>query len=90
MKKALIAAILLAVSVPGIADMFTPSNSCYKPSKPYQFNSQWEVDNYNNEVDRYKRCIQDFIDEQNDAAQKHLDAAEEAADEWNRFVRYGY
>jgi hypothetical protein len=71
-----------------LADMFAPSHSCSKPYKPYQFNSQYEVDSFNNDVERYKNCIQNFIDEQNEAVLTHQRAADEALDAWNRFVNY--
>ena len=70
------------------ADMFTPSHSCSKPIKPYQFDSQWELDSLNDEVQRYKRCISDFADEQHEDARRHQEAAQEAIEEWNRYVNY--
>jgi len=70
------------------ADMFTPSHSCSKPYKPYQFTEQYQIDNFQYEVETYKNCIQDFVDEQNDAARNHQNAAQEAIDEWNNFVSY--
>jgi hypothetical protein len=70
------------------ADMFTPSPSCYRPSKPYQFNSQYEIDQFMDEVETYKQCINDFVEEQGDAVQNHRNAADEAIDEWNSFVNY--
>ncbi len=76
------------ISQPAFGDMFQPSHSCMKPSKPYSFNSQWEIDSFKDDVDRYKRCISDFVDEMNDAAQHHQDAASDAIDEWNSFVNY--
>jgi|GEM_PF-667534 len=69
------------------ADMFTPSHSCHKPYRPYQFTSEYEVSNYNSEVDSYKRCIEEFVDEQKDASNHHRDAAREAIEEWNSFAR---
>jgi hypothetical protein len=39
-------------------------------------------------VQRYKNCIQDFVDEQNQAIETHQQAADDAIDEWNRFVNY--
>lgn len=87
-KKLLIALALSAISLAAYADMFTPSPSCFKPSKPYQFNSQWEVDNWNDEVSNYKSCISEFVDEQNRAAANHQQAASDAIDEWNSFVQY--
>lgn len=87
-KATLIGATMLAIAFPVMADMFTPSHSCSKPYKPYQFNSQWELDNFNDEVQSFKRCISDFVDEQNEAAQRHQEAASDAIDEWNNFVNY--
>lgn len=69
------------------ADSYQPSPSCSKPYKPYQFNSKWELDNFNNEVDRYKRCIKEFVEEQQQAVENHRSAARDAVDEWNRYVR---
>jgi hypothetical protein len=89
MNRYLIIGIALVVSsFATYADMFTPSPSCFKPSKPYQFNSQWQVDNWNDEVMNYKNCISEFIDEQNGEANKHQEAASAAIDEWNSFVQF--
>lgn len=86
MKKIIIAALLYSIAPSVSADMFQPSHNCTKPYKPYQFNNQWEVDSFNDDVRRYKQCINDFVREQNDAMQAHQDAAEEAVDDWNDFV----
>ena len=71
-----------------IADTFQPSPSSYKPTKPYKFTSQWEVDSYNNDVERYKQCIKAFVEEQQLAAATHKRAAAEAIEQWNNFVKY--
>ena len=70
------------------ADMFTPSHSCSKPYKPYQFTSDWEVTQFQDDVEAYKQCISDFVEEQEDAVRRHQEAAQEAIDEWNNFVNY--
>jgi len=80
--------VILVVSLPILADMFSPSPSCFKPYKPYEFNSQSELDSFNDEVERYKRCISDFVEEQNEAAESHQQAANDAIEEWNRYVNY--
>lgn len=80
--------ILATISFSGLADSYPDSPSCSKPYKPYEFNSQREIDNFNNDVQSYKRCISDFIDEQNEAVENHQQAASDAIDEWNRFVNY--
>lgn len=58
-----------------------------KPSKPYKFNNEWEVQQYLDSVNRYKRCISDFVEKQNRESQNHQEAASKAIDEWNRFVK---
>lgn len=69
-------------------DRWRVDHSCYQPTKPFEFTSQWEVDQFNMEVEDYQRCIQMFIDEQNEAIDNHSRAAEEAIDEWNNFVNF--
>jgi len=83
-----VGAVFLVITLPLLADSYTPSHSCSKPYKPYKFNSQWQLDSFNNDVDTYKRCISNFVDEQNEEAEKHKQAATDAIDEWNRFVNY--
>jgi len=50
-----------------------PSHTCSppysKPIKPYTFNDQWEIDsynskirNYNSEMESFRNCIQDYVD----------------------------
>ena len=85
-KSIIISLFILLCSLPVLADMFSPSPSCSKPYKPYEFSSQYELDSFNDDVQGYKRCIQDFVDEQNDAVTKHQQAADDAIDEWNSFV----
>ena len=84
----LLLACCLGVASSASADMFTPSHSCSKPYKPYEFNDQYELDNFKYEVQTYKQCIMDFVDEQKDASRVHQKAAEEAIDEWNNYVNY--
>ncbi|MDE1348266.1 hypothetical protein [Vibrio aestuarianus] len=84
----LVAAISSFSSGMAVADMFQPSHSCIKPYKPFQFKSQYEVDSFNDDVQRYKQCISDFVEEQNDAMRKHSDAADDAISDWNNFVNY--
>lgn len=87
--QVVVAVLLLALFVSSAwADMFTPSHSCSKPYKPYQFDSDWELRQFQDDVEDYKRCISDFVEEQEDAVRKHQEAAQEAIDEWNSFVNY--
>lgn len=80
------------------ADMIEPSPYCSKPSKPlkpYAFSNQFEIDSYKlrieefiNDAERYKRCIQAFVEEQENDANTHKNAANNAIKEWNNFVAY--
>lgn len=86
--KTIIFAITLVTFQLAEADTFTPSHYCSKPYKPYEFNSQWEIDNFLSEVEDYRNCIEEFVDEQQSAIRKHQQAADDAIDEWNSFVNY--
>lgn len=70
-----------------LADLTEPSHDCNKPSVPYEFEDEDERDQFNADVDEYKACITDFVEEQEDAIRKHKSAADEAIEEWNSFAR---
>jgi hypothetical protein len=80
--------VLLAVATGAWADDWAPSPHCRKPSKPYRFTSEYEVESFKSDVDAYERCIDEFVRKQQEAAQVHKDAAKRAVDEWNSFVRF--
>jgi hypothetical protein len=84
----MILAILTLVLPYAEADSFTPMHSCIEPYKPFEFKSQRELDNFNSEVDHYRECISNFIEEQNDAVRRHKNAAQDAIDEWNNYVNF--
>ena len=84
---AVVAACCFAVPVVAQAE-YVPTHDCTKPQKPYKFTSEWEVQSFKNDVEAYKRCIEDFVDEQNSAIKKHRAAASDAVDDWNSFVKY--
>jgi predicted HicB family RNase H-like nuclease len=65
---------------------YVSSHSCSEPYKPYQFTTQYEVDPYNDETEEFRTCIEDYIEEQNDAVRDHQRAAEDAIDDWNNFA----
>lgn len=87
-KKVLYTFLLAGLILPALSDTFRPSHSCSKPYKPIQFNTEYEVEQFNMAVERYKRCINDFVEEQMDEAEKHQEAANEAIQEWNNFVNW--
>lgn len=70
-----------------MADMFSPSNHCSKPNKPFRFTSDYEADAYNSNVKSYKYCIEEFISKQKEEIDTHRKAINDAIDEWNYFIR---
>jgi len=78
----------VCLALPVSADYFQPSHSCYKPYKPIQFSNDWERRNFLSDVETYRMCIEQFVDEQRAAAQRHLNAADEAINEWNMFIQF--
>jgi hypothetical protein len=78
---------ILLLTFSAQADNEASSPSCSKPDKPNKFNSQSELDGFNNGVQQYQRCLYDFVKAQEEAIQKHQQAANDAIDEWNSFVR---
>ena len=87
-KTPFVALVLVGIHSTSIADKWSPSMYCSKPTKPYQFTSEWDRSRFVREVEDYKRCIEDYIEEQKAAIKVHSKAAEDAVDEWNRFVNY--
>ncbi|MGP0593378.1 hypothetical protein ACTRXD_12715 [Nitrospira sp. T9] len=55
---------LLVLEFPANADIFSPSHSCSKPYKPFQFETEADYENFLYQVKNYKACIQDFVEEQ--------------------------
>jgi hypothetical protein len=83
-----IAGALLLAFLPAFAfaDQVPPTHSCTQLHKPLKFKREAEVNAYKVQVESYRKCINDFIEEQNQAIQKHKDAANHAIEEWNFFV----
>jgi hypothetical protein len=82
----IVALLLTFLSSTAFADKITPTNSCTKPHRPFKFKSEAEVSDYKAQVESYRKCINDFVEEQNQAIEKHKAAANQAITEWNFFV----
>jgi hypothetical protein len=82
-----LAALLMTLALPVHADMFARSPNCRKPYKPMQFDSRAELDDFEADVQRFQRCIERFVQEQEAAIAQHREAANAAIADWNRFVR---
>jgi|GEM_PF-2027908 hypothetical protein len=84
----IISTALLFVFLPAFtfADKVPPAHSCTQPHRPFKFKTEAEVDAYKAQVESYRKCINDFVEEQNRAMQNHKDAANRAIEEYNFFV----
>ena len=91
MKKLLLVLVPLALLASPIllsADSSSVSHRCTQP-KPYDLVEDLEeLGGYKASVEKYKECIQAFVDEQNDAIRNHEKAANRAIEEWNHFTKY--
>lgn len=89
MKPILTFIVALGGTLPGAAeaDSFTPGPGCSKPSKPFEFRDELELNDFLARVERYRDCINAFIERQADEMEVHRRSAEEAAEEWERYVR---
>ena len=68
------------------ADRAIPSQLCSKP--PLVLEPALQPTNYQAVVDAYRRCLFDYRQGHERAAGRHLEAAEAATQDWNRFAAH--
>jgi len=52
-----------------------------------EYRSKADLEMYNDSVDRYKRCIEEFVEDQEKAVKRHHEAAVAATEEYDSFVK---
>jgi hypothetical protein len=85
---ALLAALGALVGAPATgAHEASPAHGCTAPVRPAdeQDDLLWAA--FLEDVDRFRACISSHVDANYAAADRHREAAERAALEWNHFVR---
>ena len=60
-----------------------PSHYCTKPYKPYSFETQYEVDSYNMEVQIYIDCINEYVGNARNDIDRITEQANQAINEAN-------
>jgi hypothetical protein len=86
--KTLAASILYAsFSLTAQADATLPKHSCAKPEHPGRVASDNRLKQFQKEIDTYRTCITQFIDDQKKQIKNHEDAGANAIDEFNLFVK---
>lgn len=71
-------AIVLGGSNLGV--MGYPDHRCRKPYRPSQFSEESEVYSYNNEVDRFVRCIREYVENADNDIQRIQEKGQAAID----------
>lgn len=81
------AALWAAAPSPALAHGASPAHGCVAPSRPAndQDDALWQ--RYLDQVDGFRACISAFAEANRAAARLHNEAANEATEDWNRFVR---
>lgn len=77
---------LLVFGSTAYGDMSPPAHKCIRPLKQTAFATQAQLERYKVEVELYRSCLEAFIKEQEQAIEVHRQAAQQAIDEWNKFV----
>ena len=80
--------ILLGLLMPSLAQahFFAESHTCTAPNKPLEFITELDKQQFEQQVDAYRACLQGFVDGQNSAMSKHQSAAQKAADAWSNYA----
>lgn len=69
------------------SDLFIGRGSCFEPHKPFDMTDSYEFDRWVSDVEQYRDCLTDFVNEQYRQAQAHVEAAESAKQDWEWFVQ---
>ena len=64
-----------------------PTHACIQPMRPPDKNDADVWNQFIDQVDSYRSCMNAFIAENHEAAERHRAAANAATEEWNTFVR---
>ena len=74
------------------ADIFSNDPSCLKPYKPLftddKNHNDFLFNMYKLDVERYKSCIETFIEDEENQIKNHREAQEKAIDAWNHFIKF--
>ncbi len=71
---------------PAFADDPQPTHTCLQPTRPPDKNDTAVWNHFVDQVDAYRACMSAFIQQNNEAADRHRAAANAATQEWNAFV----
>ena len=78
---------LLLLPLLSAADNSQPVNPCRAPTRPVDDTAQVTWNRFVDDVDVYRACINDFVQRNHAASDAHRQAANEATEAWNAFVK---
>lgn len=68
------------------AHFYVENPSCRAPKKPLQFVTDLDKQEFDNKVQAYRQCLEEFVNKQNSAMEKHKQSADKAAEIWRAYV----
>ncbi len=75
------------ISATSQAHFFSEAQDCKAPLKPLEFITALDKQQFEQQVENYRSCLQLFIDKQNAGMAKHQTAAQQAAAAWNDYAQ---
>lgn len=75
------------ISATSQAHFFAEAQDCKAPLKPLEFITALDKQEFEQQVEQYRNCLQLFIDKQNAGMSNHQTAAQQAADTWSDYAQ---
>ncbi len=69
------------------AHFFSEAHQCKGPLRPLEFTTEQDKQQFEQKVENYRVCLQQFINKQNAAMTKHQTAGKKAADTWSEYAQ---
>ncbi len=60
-----------------------PEHHCLKPTKPFEFRDEWEIENFKRDVSIYKDCVVEYLENADNDIRRIQEATEELINEAN-------
>jgi len=89
MNKTVVMLVLASCMVPASvqAHFFSEAHDCKAPRKPLEFITELDRQQFEQQVESYRSCLQTFVDKQNRAMARHQSSAQQAVDTWSNYAQ---
>jgi len=79
--------LLLLPSMLSAAHSPQPANTCEPPTRPPEDVAEVVWNRFLADVDSYRACISEFVQQNHAASDAHRQAANQATEQWNAYVK---